>query len=124
MLLVEGQRLPGFQFVRAGFLHPIVEAGNENLAVFILELGNNSGQRLERIGRGTAIHARVQINHGAGGLNLGIDHAAQTDTQRWRLGGEHFRIGDQSKLRLQTVGVISYIGRYGFTAHFLLALDK
>ena len=61
VLFVEGQTLPGFQFVLRRSFDVFVEAGNQDLALRVFQLADDFDQREERIRRGAAVHAGVQI---------------------------------------------------------------
>ena len=101
VLFVEGQPLPGFQFVLGRSFHALVEAGNQDLAFGVFQLADDLDQREERIRRCAAVHAGVQIGLGAVRFDLGIDQAAQSDAQRGKIGREQFGVADQREVGLQ-----------------------
>ena len=115
---------PRPQLFRSGLLHALVEAGNQNVALFIFQFRNDARQRLQRIGGNSAVHAGMQIGHGAAGFEFGVNHAAQADAQRGQLGGKHFRVGDESKIGLQAIRMLAHIFCDGFAAHLFFAFDE
>ncbi len=85
----------------------VVEAGDEDAAVFVLELGDDLAEGDEGVGSGAAVHAGVQVGAGAAGLDLGVDHAAQADAERGQVGREHLGVGDEGDVGLQLVAVLA-----------------
>src|SRR6516162_2777041 len=81
-LFVERQTRPGFKLGLRWFLHLLVEAGDKNFAVGILQLAEDFDQSEDRVRCGSAINAGVQINLGAPHLDLGIEQPAQPYTER------------------------------------------
>ena len=49
---------------------------NSCLLDALAQLGNDARQRLQRIGGNSAVHAGMQIGHGAAGFEFGVNHAA------------------------------------------------
>jgi len=88
LLLVEGQAVPCGQLLGAGRNDVVVEAGDEDVAVLVLEAGEHLRQGDEGIGRRATVHSRVQIGAGAAHLQLGVDHAAQADAEGRQAGGK------------------------------------
>src|SRR5579875_2195887 len=105
MLLIEGQRLPGGEFVWRGCLHLIVEAGNQNAAMNVLQLGDDMAERDEGVGRGAAVHAGVQIGPGSADFDFGVDHAAQADAEGGQFRGKELGVGDEREVRLEPLGI-------------------
>ncbi len=104
LLFVEGQALPGGEFLGAGRDDVVVEAGDENVAVFVFEFGDDLRQRDEGIGRRAAVHAGVQIGICAAHLELGVDHAAQADAKGRQAGREQLRVGDEREIGFEVGG--------------------
>ena len=124
LLLVEGQAAPGGQFLRAGRNDVVVEAGDEDVAVLVLELGQNLRQGHEGIGRRAAVHAGVQIGLGAAHFKLGVDHAAQAHAQGGQAGRKELGIGDQGKVRLQLGRLGGDKARNSLPSHLLFAFEQ
>ena len=61
VLFVEGQAVPGFELLGAGRNDVVVEAGDEDVAFLVLELGQHLRDGDEGIGGRAAVHAGVQI---------------------------------------------------------------
>ena len=100
---LNGRPLPGFQLVVRRLLHVVVEAGNQHLAVGVLQLAENLDQPEDRVRRGATVHAGVQIGLRALRFQLGVDQAAQSDAQRRKIGREQFGVGYQREVGLQLV---------------------
>src|SRR5271165_137884 len=94
VLFVEGQALPGFEFVFGWSLHTFIEAGDQDFALGVLQLADDFDEGKERIGGCAAIHAGVQVGLGAPGFDFGVDQAAQADTERGKIGREEFGVAD------------------------------
>ena len=124
VLLVEGQTLPGFEFVLARSFHAFVEAGDQNFALRIFQLADDLDQREERIRRGAAVHAGVQIDLGADGFDLGVDQAAQADAQRGKIGREKFGVADQREIGFQLGFLLADILGDRFAADFFFAFKN
>src|ERR1700722_18365477 len=62
VFLIEREALPGFQLGLGGSFYIFVEAGNQNLALRILELADDFDQAEEWIGSRSAIHAGMQVS--------------------------------------------------------------
>ena len=101
----KGRLLPRRELFRAGRNDVVVKAGDQDVAVFVFELGQNLRQSNKRIGRGAAVHAGVQVGLCAAHFELGVDHAAQADAQRGQSRRKQLGIGDQRKVRLQIGGL-------------------
>ena len=82
----------------------VIEAGDEDVAVLILEFGDDLREGDEGIGRGAAVHAGVKVGARATGFDFGVDHAAQADAERGQVGREHFGVGDQRNVGLSWSG--------------------
>ena len=100
-LFIERQTRPGFEFSISRLLHVIVEAGDEDVTVSVLELAQNLDQPEDGVGRGSAVHAGVQINLRPAHLDLGIEQAPKTDAQRRNFRCKELGVGDQRKVSLQ-----------------------
>src|ERR1700680_5026324 len=66
----------------------------------------------------------MQIRFGPDGLNLGVNQAAQAHAQRGKIRSEKFSVADQRKVRFELGLFLARVSRYGFAAHFFLALDE
>ena len=74
------------------------------MAVFVFEFGDDVREGDERIGRRAAVHAGVQIGLCAAHLELGVDHAAQSDAKRRQAGRKHIGVGDKREVGLEVGG--------------------
>ncbi len=124
VFFVEGQGLPGGEFGGGGGGDVVVEAGDEDAAVGVFELGDDLAEGDERVGRGAAVHAGVEVGAGAAGFNLGVDHAAQADAEGGDAGGEHFGVGDEGDVGLELVGVLADEGGDAFSADLFFAFEE
>ena len=123
MLLVKRKMLPGAQLIRARGLYLVVEARNQDPAPSVLQLRDDMRERNERIGRRAAIHPGMKIDPGAARLDLGIDHAAQTDTKCRQLRREHLGVGYQREVGLEPVCMGAQELRKCLAAYLLLAFE-
>src|SRR5208337_2446870 len=70
---------------------------------------------------GASIHAGVKIVFCAAGLDLGVDHPAQSDAKSGELGGEHLGVGDESEVGLEAVAVLADEAGNLFATNFFLS---
>ena len=124
VLLVEGQRAPGGQFLGAGRNDAVVDAGDEDVAVVVLHFGNHLRQSDEGIGRRAAVHAGVQIGFCAAHFHFGVDHAAQADAERGQAGRKELGVADQREVGCQVGGLGGDVGSDAFAANFFLAFKQ
>ena len=97
-LFVEGQAGPGLEFGVGGLLHVVVEAGDEDLAVGVLQLAQDFDQTEDSVGCGPAVHARVKIDFRSAGFDFGVEQAAKSDAECGDFGREEFGVGDQREV--------------------------
>ena len=83
----------------------IVEAGQLDAAVLVLQLAQDFRQRVDRVQRGPAIQAGVQIAVGGLQGHLGVGHAAQAGGDGGGLDVPHAGVADQRHVRDQ-VGLV------------------
>ncbi len=93
--LVEGKAGPGGEFGGGGGLNAVVDAGNEDGAFGVFELRDDVGDGDEGVGRGSAVHAAVEVGACAVDFDFGVDHAAEADAEGGQAGGEHVGVGDE-----------------------------
>ena len=124
MLFVEGQALPGGEFLGAGRDDVVVEAGNQDVAVFVFEAGDDLREGDEGIGRRAAVHAGVEIGFGAADFEFGVDHAAQADAEGGQAGGEEFGIGDEREVSLEIGGLGGDVVGNSLPSHFFFAFKE
>jgi len=77
VLFVEGEAGPGAEFFGRGGADGVVEAGDEQVAVAGFERGEDFGDGHERVGRGAAVRAAVEILGGAVDVDFTVDDAAE-----------------------------------------------
>ena len=124
VLLVEGQLLPCVQLCGVRRRHTVVEAGNQDPPLRVLQLRDHLRQRDKRIGRRASVHPRMQVGLRAPRLDFGVDHPPQPDAERRQLGSEHLRVGNQREIRLQPLRVVPDELRDRFSADLLLTLEN
>ena len=115
--------LPLRQDVRRQVLHAVVEAGNGDVAVVVMQAAENTGQHPDRVLRAAAEDAGMQIAVGGLDLDLVIDEPAQRGGDRRRVLVPHAGVADQREVGLQ-VGLVLLEERHEvLRADFFLALD-
>ena len=122
--LVERKPRPRLALLGAGRHHAIVKSGNANVPFAILQRRQNFRDGLQRIRRGAAIDARVQIVIRAFHHQLAIDDAAQTDADGGQLRREHLGIANHRGVAFQARGLAGDVGFDVLAAHFFFALDQ
>ena len=94
------------------------------LAVLVVHGAEDLRQHTQRILRGAAEQAGMQVAVGAGDLDLLVDQAAQRGRDRRRLAVPHAGVADERKILLQLGGVLLDEVEQMRRAAFLLALDQ
>ena len=104
-------------------LHAVIKAGDGDVAVFIKNAAENTGQHPDRILRGAAEDAGMQIAVGGLDLHFVVDQPAQRGGDRRRIGVPHAGVADQREVRLE-VGLVLFKKRNEILrSDFLFALD-
>ena len=124
LLFVEGKAAPCGKLLGAGSDNLVKEAGNENVAVLVLEFRNDVREGKERIGRRAAVHAGMKIGFCAAHFDLGVDHAAQADAKRRKSGSKELGVANQRKVGFQVGRLRSNVVRNSLPSHLFLAFEK
>ena len=124
LLFIEGQPLPGLEFVFARLLHALIEAGDKHLAIGVLELADDFDEGKERIGRCAAVHAGMEVSLGSNRFNFRIDQPAQADAQSRKIGREQLGIAHQREVGFQFGFLRADVRRNRFTANFFFTFDN
>ena len=90
----------------------------------ILQRRQNLRHRLQRIRRGSAIDARVQIVIRAFHHQLAVNDAAQSHADGGQLRREHLGIANHGSVGLQARRFTRHVGFDVLAAYFFLALDQ
>ena len=81
-------------------------------------------QAEDRVGRGAAVQAGVQIAIGAAGFHFHVDQAAQTDAQGRKAFGVELRVGDQRDIGLELGWIFRDELADGCAADLFFAFDQ
>ena len=109
---VDGRRLAGGQ------------AGDGDVAVVVVERGEEAGQGRDRVGRRTAVHAAVVGVVGHADLDVAVDQTAQRRRQAGDAVVPVRRVGEDDHVGRQVVGERVEEPRQVRRAGLLLALDE
>ena len=85
----------------SGGQYGLVEAGQGNAALLVVQAGQQLGQGLQRVEHGSAEDARVQLGGRAAHLQLGVEAAAQPEGEGRLVGAEQVGIGEQGAVGAQ-----------------------
>ena len=122
-LLVERQLGEQVPLGRRQLHDLVVEAGQRDPAVVIMQVGEQVGQRLQRVGHGAAERAGVQVALGAVHVDLGGDDAAHAGAHRRDIGGPHRGVRDHDDIAGQPFALApQQVGEVD-RARLLLAFD-
>ena len=102
----------------------VVEAGQGDRAVGVVQVGEDARQDADRIDRRAAVEAGMEVAVGGVDRHLLEREAAQHGGDRRRLGVPHLGVADQRQVRLQRLGVGGEEGGQGDRAGLLLALEQ
>ena len=118
------ERLPLLAHRIGKLLHAVVEAGNGDPAVVVMDGGDDLGEHANGIPGGAAEHARMQVAVGRLDLDLLVEEAAQRRGDGRRLRVPHAGVADEGDFggKLAAMGLDP--GRQMLGAAFLLALDQ
>ena len=104
-------------------MNAVIEARNGDGAVGIVHRRKNVGEHMDRIARGAAEQAGMQVAVGTGEPDLFVDQAAQRGGDRRRLRVPHAGIAHQRQVAAQLGGVVAHEAEQVLGAALLLALD-
>ena len=124
LLLVEVERAPLLGDFLGQFLDPVVEAGQGDRAVGVVQVGEDARQHADRIDRRAAVDAGMQVAVGRVDRHLLERQAAQHGGDRRRFGVPHPGVADQRQVGLQRFGVGGEERRQRHRAGLLLALEQ
>src|SRR6266566_4749974 len=74
------------------------------MALGVFQASDYQGQRVQRIGRNSAIHTGVKITFSTAYLDLGICNTAQAVGECWKVPGGHACIANEGGVTLQAFG--------------------
>ena len=72
------------------------------MSVTVLQLADDAGQRVDRVGRHAAVHARMQVDGGAAGVELYIKETAQGGREGGVAVFIQAAVPDQHRIRLES----------------------
>ena len=122
--LVEAQRLPLRQPLRRRVRHAVVEAGQLDAALRIVQPAQDAGQRVDRVQRRAAEQAGMQVALRGVQRQLHIHHAAQPGGDGGGVDVPHAGVADDRDVGGQRVPVLGQERLEVEAAHLLLALDQ
>ena len=123
-LLVEIEVAPLLGDLVGQLLDPVVEAGQSDRAVGVVQVGEDARQHADRVDRRAAVDAGMEV--AVGGLDRHfLEHeAAQHGGDRRRLRVPHLGVADERQIGLQRLGVGGEEGGQRGRAGLLLALEQ
>ena len=121
---IEAEPSPLLELLGRGLPDAVVEAGDAHLAVVVVHLGHDPGQRPDRVHGGAAVAARVQIAAGAGDDELGAGEAAQLRRDRRRVLVPLAGVAHERQVGLHLLAVLGQEPRQRRRAALLLALEQ
>ena len=106
--ILRGEVEPGEVGLDVGrqLMHAVVEAQNGDAPVVVMERRENACQDAQRVLRGTAKNARMQVAVGTGEPHFLVDQTPQRGRDRRRRRIPHTGVADQCKVEPEFFGVI------------------
>src|SRR5690606_12272973 len=104
--------------------HAIVEAGDRDTSVLVMESSQHVREHADRIGGWTAIESGVQIALCTRTDDLGGSQSAQHERDAWRILVPLRGVADEGVVAPDFVGVLLEEARQAGRARFLLAFEK
>ena len=101
----------------------IVKARDGDAAIGVVHGRQNVGEHMDRIARGAAEQAGMQVPIGTGEPDLFIDQAAQRRGDRRRLRVPHAGVANQGQVAAQFRSIVPHKAEQMLRAALLLALD-
>ena len=95
------EAFPGLQDLRRGFFDAFIEARNRDPSGFVVKIGQNLAQNVDRIGSRTAEKARMQIAVGSLDDDFFANQTAQSDADGRRFRVPHGGVADQRHIGFQ-----------------------
>ena len=102
----------------------VVEAGQRDAAIGVVQAGQHVGQHMQRVARGAAIHARMQVAIGAGDGDFLADQTAQRHRDRRMAAAPHVGVADKRQIGGQLLRIGGHERRQVGAARFLLAFEQ
>jgi hypothetical protein len=102
----------------------VIEMRQRDLAVFVVQPGKNVAEHMDRVTRGPAVHARMQVAVGGGDGDLFADQSAQHGGDRRRFAVPHAGVADQRQVAGQFVLIGFQERMQRRRAAFLLAFQQ
>ena len=116
-----GQGIQRFALLARHGGHIVVEPGNRNLEIPVVQLRDHLGKNGDRVRHRSAENSRVQVLRRPGHFHLVIIQAAQTVGDRGHAFGKHRRIGNDQRISLQPLLIRLHEIPQIHAADFLLA---
>ena len=95
LFLVEGSLCHEGALLVAEHQHVVVEAGDGDVAVLVVQVGNHLAEHVDGVGHSAAEDAAVKVMVGAGHLHLPVAEAAEAAGNRGHVGGNHRGVAHQ-----------------------------
>ena len=110
-------------FLVADDQHVVVEAGDGDVSVLVVQRGYHLAEYVDGVGHGAAIDAAVQVVVGTGDLHFPIAEAAQAAGDAGGVLCYHACVADQDDVGAQQLLVLLAEAVEAATAYLLLALE-
>ncbi len=120
---VEGEIAPCLGFFHRQFPHIVVESGDLDHAMGIVQLGQHPGQRIDRIDDGPTIEPGMQIPARPMQRHFDIEHAAQAIGDGRRIDVPGIRVGDDRHVGGEFIAVGAQEIGQGRAAGFFFAFE-
>ena len=101
----------------------VIEAGNGDAAVGIVEAGDHRAEGVARVGDRAAVMAGMQVLVGAGDGDFQVGEATHAAVDGRDLLGDHRGVGDEDDIGLQEVLMLLRPGGEGGASDFFLTLE-
>ena len=118
------ESLPLRQDIRRQILHAVVEAGNGDAAVVVVQAAEDVGQHADRVARAAAEHTGMQVAVGGLDGDLVIHQAAQRGCDGGRVRVPHAGVADQREVGLQLIPDRLHERHEILRADFFFAFDQ
>ena len=119
-----GQARPHLAFPRFEGKDAIVETGDVDAALVVVERGDDARDHRRGIRHGAAVNARMQIANGAVDLEFEAGDAAETVGHGGNARADHARVGNGADVAFQLVPMLCEEGREIRRADLLFALEE
>ena len=92
--LIKRERGECGAILRAELHHVVIEAGDGDVAVLVMERGDHGGKRVRRIDDGATVAARVQVNFGVTHIHLHVGDPPQSHGECRQVPFKEARVAD------------------------------